>query len=176
MRVTPATVASEYEWVRERADVVVPLINAVRVDLGDAFGIDVDDVSAAQYRAVVDETFADGDRAVNVSALTAILRDLDVEGDYPGFVVDEFLGRELAATIAGEQPLRLLGEATFHYADVHTHGEDGVDDAGLDDLDAALAAGVQERVPGWGWTESASPFAVPAAQARVDGSGDGTPE
>jgi hypothetical protein len=59
--------------------------------------------------------------------------------------------------IAGEQPLRLLAESTFHYADVHTAG-DGT--AGLDDLDAALAAGVQTRLPGWSWTERASPFGV----------------
>ena len=167
MELTPATVATEYEWVRERVDVVLPLANAVREDLGALFGLDVDPVTTPQYRAVVDETFADGDRAVNVAAMTAILRDLDVDGDYPGFVVDEVLGRELAGTIAGEQPLRTLGEATFHYADVHTHGDEE-DAAGADDLDAALAAGVQERVPGWGWTERESPFAVDAAVERTD--------
>ncbi|NHN42236.1 hypothetical protein G9C85_11455 [Halorubellus sp. JP-L1] len=167
MDVTPATVVDEYEWVRERADAVVPLINAVRDDLGDLFEVDVDHVTADQYRGVVDETFADGDRAVNVAALTAILRDLDVEGDYPGFVVDEVLGRELAGTIAGGQPLRMLGEATFHYADIHTHGEDD-EAAGADDLDAALAAGVQEHVPGWGWTEEPSPFAVADAVERAN--------
>jgi hypothetical protein len=167
MRVTPETVAVEYERVRERADVVVPLVNAVRDDLGAVFGIDVDHVTEAQYRAVVDETFADGDRGVNVTALVALLRDLDVDGDYPGFVVDEVLGRELAGTIAGTQPLRMLGEATFHYADIHTHGADD-ETAGADDLDAALAAGVQERIPGWGWTESESPFAVADAVERAN--------
>ncbi|WP_227131955.1 hypothetical protein [Halorubellus salinus] len=167
MDVTPAMVECEYEWVRERGDVVVPLVNAVRGNLGDVFGIDVDPVTARQYRVVVDETFADGDRAVNVAALVALLRDLDVDGDYPGFVVDEVLGRELAGTVAGSQPLRTLGEATFHYADVHTHGEDD-EGAGVDDLDAALAAGVQERIPGWGWTEEPSPFAVADAVERVD--------
>lgn len=167
MELTPATVAAEYEWVRERVNVVLPLANAVREDLGALFGLDVDPVTAGQYRAVVDETFADGDRAVNVAAMTAILRDLDVDGDYPGFVVDEVLGRELAGTIAGSQPLRTLGEATFHFADVHAHGDAG-DAAGADDLDAALAAGVQERVPGWGWTERESPFAVDAARDRAN--------
>ena len=34
------------------------------------------------------------------------------------------------------------------------------DPAGLDDLDAALAAGFQTRLPGWEWRESPSPFAV----------------
>ena len=168
MRVTPTLVADEREWVRER-DAVVALINATRDQLGAAFDTDVATVDGRQYRRAVDEVFADGDLAVNVAALVRILRDLDVEGDYPGFVVDELLGRELAGTIAGNQPLRLLGEATFHYADVHTHPEgergDGNgngtgDPAGLDDLDAALAAGFQTRLPGWEWREGESPFAV----------------
>ena len=159
MRLTRERVADEYEWVRGRADAVVPLLNDVRADLGDLFDTDVDEVSADDYRREVDAVFADGDRAVNVAAMAAILRDLDVEGDYPGFVVDELLGRELAGTIAGGQPLRLLGEATFHYADVHTHADED-DPAGVDDLDAALAAGFQTRLPGWDWTESESSFAV----------------
>ncbi|MFC3478501.1 hypothetical protein [Halobacterium litoreum] len=158
MELTPATVVREHEWVRERADTVVPLVNATRDSLGDAFDTDVAHVTEAQYRDVVDDVFADGDRAVNVAALVGLLRDIDVDGDYPGFVVDELLGRELAAMLAGGQPRRLLAEATFHFADVTTHG-DGP--AGRDDLDAALAAGVQTRLPGWEWTESASPFSVP---------------
>lgn len=159
MELTPATVATEHEWVRERASVIVPLVNAVRADLGEAFDTTVDPITEPQYRDAVDSIFADGDRAVNVAALVGLLRDLDVEDDYPGFVVDELLGRELAAMIAGEQPLRLLGEATFHYADVTTHGDAG-EAAGADDLDAALAAGVQTRLPGWEWTEGESPFGV----------------
>jgi hypothetical protein len=156
MEVTQAVVAREHEWVRGRADRTVALINDVRADLGAVFGSDVDPVTADQYRVAVDEVFANGDLAVNVAALVALLRDLDVAGDYPGFVVDELLGRELAGMLAGTQPLRLLGEATFHYADVHVH--DG--DAGTDDLDAALAAGFQTRLPGWPWTERESPFGV----------------
>jgi len=157
MRLTPDTVAAEYEWVRGRADVVVPLINETRTFLGDQFDVDVAAVDGATYREAIEAVFADGDRAVNVAALVALLRDLDVTHDYPGFVVDELLGRELAAMIAGDQPLRLLAEATFHVADVRTHGTED-DAAGADDLDAALAAGVQTRVPGWSWTEGPSPF------------------
>ncbi|MBV0900702.1 hypothetical protein [Haloarcula salina] len=159
MRVTQATVREEYEWVCGRADTVVPLVNDTRAHLGDLFGVDVDSLDDDEYRAAVDEVFANGDRAVNVAALVGLLRDLDVAGDYPGFVVDELLGRELAAMIAGDQPLRLLAEATFHVADVRTHGGEG-DAAGADDLDAALAAGVQTRVPGWPWQAGESPFAV----------------
>jgi hypothetical protein len=172
MRITPNAVADQHEWVRER-DIVVALINATRAELGERFDTEVDEVTAEQYRRAVDEVFADGDRAVNVAALVAVLRELDVQDDYPGFVVDELLGRELAGMIAGDQPLRLLGEATFHYADVAIEDVDtavegadepagvGDDDpAGLDDLDAALAAGFQTRLPGWEWRGGESPFAV----------------
>lgn len=157
MQMTPETVAREYEWVDGRADRIVGLVNDVRDDLGELFGTDVDTVTHQQYHDAVEAVFADGDLAVNVAALVRLLRELDVEGDYPGFVVDEILGRELAGMIAGTQPFRLLGEATFHYADVHVH--DG-ERAGVDDLDAALAAGFQTRLPGWNWTESPSPYAV----------------
>ncbi|WP_248897306.1 hypothetical protein [Haloplanus halobius] len=157
MELTPSVVAAEREWVNERAPTVVPLINETRARLGDCFDVDVDDVSRDAYRDEVRAVFADGDRAVNVAGYVGLLRDLDVAGDYPGFVVDEVLGRELAATVAGGQPLALLAQATFHFADVTTHTDGG---AGADDLDAALAAGFQTRLPGWEWTEGESPFAV----------------
>ncbi|WP_324756721.1 hypothetical protein [Haloarcula montana] len=159
MHITQEIVQEEYEWVRERAPVVVPLINETRSRLGDQFEVDVSRVSVEAYDDCIEAVFADGDRAVNVATLVRLLRRLDVDGDYPGFVVDELLGRELAAMIAGEQPLRLLSEATFHVADVHVHGDEA-DGAGVDDLDAALAAGTQTRLPGWPWREGASPFAV----------------
>jgi len=159
MHVTPTRVVEERDWIRDRAETVVPVINAVRDDLGEIFDTEVDAVTVEAYREEVDTVFADGDLAVNVAAMVAILRELDVAGDYPGFVVDELLGRELAATIAGRQPLRTLGEATFHYADLHVHG-DASENAGVDDCEAALAAGFQERLPGWNWTERESPFGV----------------
>jgi len=159
MRLTPDQVAAERDWVRDRVTTIIPIINDVRSDLGAVFDTDVTPVTDRQYRNEVDVVFANGDLAVNVAAMVAILRDLDVEGDYPGFIVDEILGRELAATIAGTQPLRTLGEATFHYADLQVHGDE-TENAGVDDLDAALAAGFQERIPGWNWTERESPFSV----------------
>jgi hypothetical protein len=53
----------------------------------------------------------------------------------------------------------VLAEATFHYADIRVDGRDG-EPAGMDDLDAALAAGFQTRLPGWSWREDPSPFGV----------------
>lgn len=156
MNVTQAVVVREYEWVHDRADRTVELINEVRDDLGALFGTQVDPVTVPQYREEVDAVFANGDLAVNVATLVALLRDLDVADDYPGFVVDELLGRELAGMLAGNQPLQTLGEATFHYADVQVDSGD----AGVDDLDAALAAGFQTRLPGWNWTAGNSRFAV----------------
>jgi hypothetical protein len=162
-RVTAETVAKQYDWVRDRGRVVT-LINSLREDFSSVFDTDVDPVTPEQYRGAVDEVFADGDLAVNVAALVAILREVDVEGDYPGFVVDEMLGRELAGAIAGTQPLGTLGEAAFHYVDVthHPEAEDGGSEegAGVDDLDAALAAGFQTRMPGWNWRDRDSPFSV----------------
>lgn len=156
MELTQTTVARERDRVRDR-ERVVPVINETRAALGKLFAAEVGEVTVGQYRREVDTVFHDGDVAVNVAALVGLLRELDVTDDYPGFVVDELLGRELAATIAGGRPFSLLAEATFHFADIRVHG-DGP--AGTDDLDAALAAGFQTRLPGWEWTESDSPFAV----------------
>lgn len=156
MRVTPETVAAEHAHIRDHESIPT-LINDVREALGDQFGVDVDPVEVAEYRREVDAVFADGDRAVNVAALSRLLGTLDCAGDYPGFVVDEYLGRKLASTIAGGEPLALLAEATFHVADVRVHGGDA---AGADDHRAALAAGFQTRLPGWSWQETESPFAV----------------
>lgn len=158
MHVTPDTVRREYEWVHDRAPATVTSINELRSEFSTVFDTTVDPITVEAYRDEVDAVFADGPRAVNVAALIAFLRDLDVDGDYPGFVVDEFLGRELASTIAGEQPFGLLAEASFHYVDIGHHPEEG--GAGLDDLHAGLVAGFQARLPGWNWTARESPFAV----------------
>lgn len=157
MQLTPQRVSAQGEWVRDRADRTVPLINDVRRDLGDLFDTSVDSVSVDAYRNEVDRVFDEGDLAVNVAALVGLLRDLDVEGDYPGFVVDEYLGRRLAGMIAGGEPLTMLAEATFHFADIRTHAS-GDETAGTDDLDAALAAGFQTRLPGWDWRAAPNPF------------------
>ncbi len=159
MRLTASQVAAEHEWVTDRIPIFVPILNETRSRLGILFETDVDAVSESTVRREVDRVFADGAVAINVAGYVGLLRDLDVAGDYPGFIVDEMLGRELAATIAGGQPLALLAQATFHFADIHTHGNDN-ENAGIDDLDAALAAGFQTRLPGWDWQEDESPFGV----------------
>lgn len=166
MHLTREAVASEHAWVRNRSDRIVPLINEIRDQLGDVFDTDVGTISTAEYHASVDAVFADGDRGVNVAAYVGLLRDLDVEDDYHGFIVDEVLGRELARTIAGGQPSAELAQATFHVADVMTHSPGG---AGVDDLDAALAAGFQTRLPGWEWREGPSPFTVNVTDEGRDG-------
>ena len=158
MQLTPETVAAERDRVRTR-EPVVPLLNRTRDRLGEQFGVAVGHVTPDQYRREVDAVFADGDRAVNVAGYAMLLRDLDADGDYPGFVVDEVLGRKLAATIAGGEPLGTLAEATFHGADLLV--DDRESSAGADDLDAALAAGFQTRLPGWAWRDGESPFSVP---------------
>ncbi|SEO39534.1 hypothetical protein SAMN04487948_102221 [Halogranum amylolyticum] len=175
MKVTPDTVAAERQWVLDRTPVVVDVVNETRAHLGELFETEVDAITETQFRREVDVVFADGDVAVNVAGYVGLLRELDVARDYPGFVVDEVLGRELAATIAGGQPLALLAQATFHVADVRTHGDDD-EAAGVDDLDAALAAGFQTRLPGWSWKEGRSPFSVgdgPTASSETDGSAPG---
>jgi len=159
MKLTPDRVETEYRWVRDRAPIVVPILNETRDRLGTLFETEVDTISESIYKQEVDAVFADGEVAVNAAGYVALLRQLDVEADYPGFIVDETLGRELAATIAGGQPLALLAQATFHFADIHTQGGDN-ENAGVDDLDAALAAGFQTRLPGWNWRKQDSPFAV----------------
>jgi len=159
MRLTASRVATEHEWVTNRIPVFVPILNETRSRLGTLFKTDVDTVSEPTVKREVDCVFADGAVAVNVAGYVGLLRELDVAGDYPGFVVDEILGRELAATIAGGQPLALLAQATFHFADIHTLG-DTDENAGVDDLDAALAAGFQTRLPGWDWREDTNPFGV----------------
>ena len=168
MRVSPETVRDEHAWVRDRAPVVVPILNDARDRLGALFETEVDGVSRETYRREVEAVFADGEVAVNLAGYVALLRELDVEGDYPGFVVDEVLGRELAATIAGGRPLSLLAQATFHFVDVHVDEDEtaaGAGAAGADDLDAALAAGFQTRLPGWEWRDGENPFAVRPADS-----------
>ncbi|TKX77089.1 hypothetical protein EXE53_28425, partial [Halorubrum sp. SD626R] len=78
MRVTPESVRAERDWVRDRAPVVVPLINDARDRLGRLFETEVDTVTVETYRDEVETVFADGEVAVNVAALAGILRDLDV--------------------------------------------------------------------------------------------------
>jgi hypothetical protein len=159
MHLTPEAVSVEHQWVIDRTDRITELINETRSKLGELFETTVDPVDETMVAAEVDAVFARGEVGINVAAYVRILRELDVEDDYPGFVVDEVLGRELASTIAGGDPLGLLAQATFHFADVSVH-TDGP--AGLDDLEAALAAGFQTRLPGWSWREQDCPFDSPA--------------
>ena len=157
LAVTPASVAETREWLIDRDEQIVHLINRVRDDLGGVFEVTIDPVTTEAYRAEVATIFAEGDLAANITAMVGFLRSLDVTNDHPGFIVDEIVGRELAGMIAGSQPLRMLAEATFHYADA-THHPSDTSAAGSDDLDAAIAAGFQTRLPGWPWQAAEGPF------------------
>lgn len=157
IRMDEHAVEEAHELLVARGPTIVALINRIRDDLGEAFETDVAEVDEAAYRSELRAIFADDDLAVNVAGLVRILLAIDVPGDYPGFVVDEVLGRELAGTIAGGQPWRTLAESTYHFADTVHAGDEGAA-AGHDDLEAAVAAGVQTRLPGWSWTAARGPF------------------
>ena len=153
MRVSRDTVEELDDYIDENLDDVVALVNDARDRLGDAFGEDVESVSADEVRAEFDEFLDKGDAALNAAALYRVGVGLEVRNDYAGFVVDEIVGRNLAAVVAGNDPDRTLAEATFHYVDVHTDEVLEETTAGEDDVLAGLAAGVQTRLPGWDWQE-----------------------
>lgn len=149
------TVDELRSFLDDELDVLTDLVNFGRRRLGDAFDEDVDSVSEEDVRLEFDEVLADEDRALNLAALYRIGVDLEVDNDYAGFVVDELVGRRIAASVAENEPGETLAEATFHYLDVYT--DEVVDEdersAGYDDVVAGLAAGVQTRLPGWDWQE-----------------------
>jgi hypothetical protein len=153
MRVSRDTVEELDDYIDENLDDIVALVNDARDRLGDAFGEDVESVSADEVRAEFDEFLDKGDAALNAAALYRVGVGLEVRNDYAGFVVDEIVGRNLAAIVAGNDPDRTLAEATFHYVDVHTDEVLEETTAGEDDVLAGLAAGVQTRLPGWDWQE-----------------------
>jgi hypothetical protein len=153
MRVSRDTVEELDDYIDENLDDIVALVNDARDRLGDAFGEDVESVSADEVRAEFDEFLDNGDAALNAAALYRVGVGLEVRNDYAGFVVDEIVGRNLAAIVAGNDPDRTLAEATFHYVDVHTDEVLEETTAGEDDVLAGLAAGVQTRLPGWDWQE-----------------------
>ena len=153
MRVSRDTVDELDAYVDENLGDITALVNHARDSLGDAFDEDVPEVSADDVRDEFDAVLADDDPALNAAALYRVGVGLEVRNDYAGFVVDEIVGRNLAAVVAGNDPERTLAEATFHYIDVHTDEVLGETTAGEDDVLAGLAAGVQTRLPGWDWQE-----------------------
>jgi hypothetical protein len=153
MRVSRDTVDELDAYVDENLGDITALVNHARDSLGDVFDEDVPEVSADDVRDEFDAVLADDDPALNAAALYRVGVGLEVRNDYAGFVVDEIVGRNLAAVVAGNDPERTLAEATFHYIDVHTGEVLGETTAGEDDVLAGLAAGVQTRLPGWDWQE-----------------------
>jgi hypothetical protein len=155
MRISPETVEELDAYVDENLDEITALVNDARDRLGDAFGEDVDEVTDDGVREEFDAFLGDDDAALNAAALYRVGIELEVRNDYAGFVVDEVIGRRIAATVAETDPERTLAEATFHYIDVHTNEvlDEERRTAGEDDVLAGLAAGVQTRLPGWDWQE-----------------------
>jgi hypothetical protein len=155
MRISPETVEELDAYVDENLDEITALVNDARDRLGDAFGEDVDEVTDDGVREEFDAFLGDEDAALNAAALYRVGIELEVRNDYAGFVVDEVIGRRIAATVAETDPERTLAEATFHYIDVHTNEvlDEERRTAGEDDVLAGLAAGVQTRLPGWDWQE-----------------------
>lgn len=155
MRISPDTVEELDAYVEKNLDDITALVNDARDRLGDTFGEDVDKVTEDDVRAEFDAFLGDEDAALNAAALYRVGVELEVRNDYAGFVVDEIIGRKIAATVAETDPERTLAEATFHYMDVHAHEVLDEDEktAGEDDVLAGLAAGVQTRLPGWDWQE-----------------------
>jgi len=155
MRISPETVEELDAYVNDNLNDITALVNDARDRLGDAFGEDVDEVTEEDVRDEFDAFLEDEDAALNAAALYRVGVELEVRNDYAGFVVDEIIGRKIAATIAETDPERTLAEATFHYIDVHAHEVLDEDEktAGEDDVLAGLAAGVQTRLPGWDWQE-----------------------
>ncbi|MFP4632402.1 MAG: hypothetical protein ACLFMT_03070 [Halobacteriales archaeon] len=157
MKISSETVDELDTYVDERLDDITALVNDARRRLGEAFDEDVTVVSKQDVRDEMDDVLADGDRALNLAALYRVGVELEVREDYAGFVVDELIGRRIAATLVDSEPETTLAEATFHYVDVYTDDVLGDVTAGEDDVLAGLAAGVQVRLPGWDWQDDSPP-------------------
>ncbi len=149
------TVEELEAFLEDELPVLTDLVNFSRDRLGEAFDEDIDSVSEEDVERELQMVLADDDRALNLAALYRLGVDLDVENDYAGFVVDELIGRRIAASVADADPEVTLAEATFHYLDVYTDEvvEEEDRSAGYDDVVAGFAAGVQTRLPGWNWQE-----------------------
>ncbi len=156
VEVTREAVEAERKRLLDNAASYVDLINGTRGELGPVFEEVVDPVSRKDVRMEINRIFSDLDLAINVVGLSLLLGSIDIEQDYPGFIVDELLGRQLAITIADGEPESTLAAATFHVMDAGHHVEDAV--AGADDRACGVAAGLQVRLPGWDWQAGDSPY------------------
>lgn len=78
MRITATAVRDERERILADTDRYVQLVNDTRDTLGHQFDKNVGQIDNAMFTATVSTIFADGDRAVNVAALSHLLRELDV--------------------------------------------------------------------------------------------------
>ena len=154
--ITPAVVAAERQQLIEDAADIAKHINDTRVRLGTLFEESVEPVTTQRIEDEIAAVFACPDLAINITGYLRLLEEIDIESDYPGFIVDEVLGRHLAMTLADGEPEATLAGATFHLVDasIDHPGEQ----AGVDDRTAGIIAGFQVRLPGWAWQEHRDPF------------------
>ncbi len=116
---TPAIVDAERARLLERVEIVVPLINNVRQQLGNAFETGIASVTGEQYRRPIRNI-----RRWRSSGQRRCTGGPALEPRHrrrlPGLSRRRTSGRELAATIASEQPRSPPAKVTVHYADSHT--------------------------------------------------------
>lgn len=150
MKISENTIDEFYRFFQDNSDEIVYLINYSREKLGDEFGENVKKVDEKKVKKELETILENKDLALNIAALYKIGKDLEIKNDYSGVIVDEIIGKNIAATIAESEPKKTLAEATFHYMDIHynlgqTEGED--------DVISGIAAGLQTRIEGWSWQE-----------------------
>lgn len=150
MEISENTIDEFYQFFEDNSDEIVDLINYSREKLGEEFDEDVKKIDEEKVEKELKKLLENKDLALNIAALYKIGIDLEIKNDYSGVIVDEIIGKNIAATIAESEPKKTLAEATFHYMDIHYNSGNT---EGEDDLISGIAAGLQTRIEGWKWQE-----------------------
>ncbi len=150
MEISENTVDEFYQFFEDNSEEIVDLINYSREKLGEEFDENVKKADEKNVKKELRKVLENKDLALNIAALYKIGKDLEIKNDYSGIIVDEIIGKNIAATIAESEPKKTLAEATFHYMDIHYNSGST---EGEDDLISGIAAGLQTRIKGWKWQE-----------------------
>lgn len=148
MKISENTIDEFHQFFEDNSDEIVCLINYSREKLGEKFGENVNKVDEKKVKKELEKILENKDLALNIAALYKIGKDLEIKNDYSGIIVDEIIGKNIAATIAESEPKKTLAEATFHYMDIHYNSGNT---EGEDDIISGIAAGLQTRIKGWKW-------------------------